>query len=148
MELKIMLQKDAILPKYATAGSVGFDFYASEATTIEARGYGMVHTGVAFEIPEGYEIQLRPRSSLALKHGITILNSPATIDTDYRGEIKIVLINHSDTSFEVNVGDRIAQGVLASYARAQMVCVTELTSTERGDKGYGSSGISKNLYEK
>jgi dUTP pyrophosphatase len=128
------------LPEYATLGAAGMDVLAAEDVTLPSRGRHAVATGLAFAIPPGYEIQVRPRSGLALKHGITVPNTPGTIDSDYRGELKIILINHGDVAFEVKRGDRIAQLVLAPVTRASWLKVDELDHTERGEGGFGSTG--------
>jgi len=103
----------------------------------------LIPTGLFIELPKGYEAQVRPRSGLALKHGITVLNSPGTIDADYRGEIKVLLINHSNQAFTIQNGERIAQMVVAQHAVVQWANTTELNVTERGDGGYGSTGLTK-----
>jgi dUTP pyrophosphatase len=103
----------------------------------------LIPTGLFIELPKGYEAQVRPRSGLALKHGITVLNSPGTIDADYRGEIKVLLINHGQETFEIQNGERIAQMVVAQHAVVQWANTTELNVTERGDGGYGSTGLTK-----
>ena len=100
----------------------------------------IISTGLFLELPEGYEAQIRPRSGLAFKHGVTVLNSPGTIDADYRGEIKVLLINHGQEAFEINDGERIAQMVIAEYTSIQWEETTQLNDTERGEGGYGSSG--------
>ena len=101
----------------------------------------LIRTGIAFEIEYGYEIQIRPRSGLAFKYGITVLNTPGTIDSDYRGEIKVLLINHSNQSFEIKKGDRIAQAIVTPIIQAKIVEVKELSNTKRGNKGFGSTGM-------
>lgn len=134
-------------PEYATAGSSGFDLRANldSPITIHPHTVEIVPTGLYFEIPENFEIQIRPRSSLAAKYGVTVLNSPGTIDSDYRGEIGVILINHSDNSFIINNGDRIAQGVIASVISKNFVSFKKIETidinTERGTGGYGSTGI-------
>lgn len=135
-------------PEYATSGSSGFDFRAnlSEPVTIKAGKRALVPTGLFFELPENFEIQVRPRSGLAAKNGVTVLNTPGTVDADYRGEIKIILINLGDEDFVVNHGDRIAQGVLATVTAKNVVKLVKLnevsTNTERASGGFGSTGIS------
>ena len=133
---------DATIPERATADSVGFDL-RSTITTLLAPGFWMaVPTGIAIQLPPGVEGQIRPRSSLALKHGVTVLNSPGTIDPDYRGEIKVVLINHSQSSFAINSGDRIAQLVLSPYlVDVDAEISYALDETPRGDGGFGSTGV-------
>jgi len=128
------------LPSYATAGAAGMDVLAAEDVTIPPRARHAVATGFAMAIPAGYEIQVRPRSGLALKHGITLPNTPGTIDSDYRGELKVILINHGDTDFPIARGDRIAQLVLAPVTLAAWDEVGELDDTARGAGGFGSTG--------
>ncbi|MDG6080161.1 dUTP diphosphatase [Erythrobacter litoralis] len=127
-------------PAYATPGSAGMDVLAAEAVTLLPGQRHAVATGYALAIPEGYEIQVRPRSGLALKHGITVPNTPGTIDSDYRGELKIVLINHGEADFAIARGDRIAQLVLAPVVQARWTEVEELDDTARGEGGFGSTG--------
>lgn len=128
------------LPSYATAGAAGMDVLAAENVTIAPGGRHAVATGFAMAIPEGYEIQVRPRSGLALKHGITLPNTPGTIDSDYRGELKVILINHGDAAFPIERGDRIAQLVLAPVTLAEWDEVDDLDNTARGSGGFGSTG--------
>jgi dUTP pyrophosphatase len=128
------------LPAYATDGAAGMDVLAAEDVTLDAGARHAVATGLALAIPAGYEIQVRPRSGLALKHGITVPNTPGTIDSDYRGELKVILINHCDAAFDVRRGDRIAQLVLAPVVRAGWLKVDELDETTRGEGGFGSTG--------
>ncbi len=119
----------------------GADIRSNQHATIQPGGYELIKTGLFVEIPYGYEIQIRPRSGLALKHGITVLNSPGTIDSDYRGEIGVILINHGKESFDINVGDRIAQMVLSKVEHIQWHALGSLDSgTKRGEKGFGSTG--------
>ncbi|MEH6758972.1 MAG: dUTP diphosphatase [Parasphingorhabdus sp.] len=132
---------DLPLPSYETAGSAGMDIRAAEAATIATGKRGLVGTGFAFAIPEGYEVQVRPRSGLALKKGISVLNSPGTIDSDYRGEIKVILVNLGDEDFIVERGDRIAQIVVAPVQRGNLVEVADLDETTRGSGGFGSTGV-------
>jgi dUTP pyrophosphatase len=129
------------LPVRATVGSAGFDLVSAEGAVLEPGGRRLYPTGFAVAIPEGYEIQIRPRSGLALKHGITLPNTPATIDSDYRGELKVVLINLSREPFEVTRGMRIAQLVVARVEPAAFEEVAELSATKRGDGGFGSTGL-------
>jgi dUTP pyrophosphatase len=135
---------DVALPAYQSAGAAGMDLPADvrEDIVIAPGKRALVGTGWSVAIPPGFEAQVRPRSGLALRHGITVLNTPGTIDSDYRGEIKIVLANFGDEDFVVRRGDRIAQLVVAPVARATLRVVTSLEPTERGDGGYGSTGIS------
>ena len=128
------------LPAYATAGAAGMDVVSAEDVTIAPGGRHAVATGLAMAIPEGFEIQVRPRSGLALKHGITVPNTPGTIDSDYRGELKVILINHGAEPFEIRRGDRVAQLVLAPVTQASWLPVDELDETERGAGGFGSTG--------
>ena len=141
MKLKIKkINPEAIIPAYQTKEAAGFDLHSIENVVLKPGERKLIGTGLAFEIEYGYEVQIRPRSGLAFKHGITVLNSPGTIDSDYRGEIKVLLINHSDEEFEIKKGDRIAQAVVASVIQAEIVEVEELSSTERGEGGFGSTG--------
>ena len=131
------------LPQYATAGSAGMDVRAfiTETITIPPGGRKLIPTGIKVAIPEGYEMQIRPRSGLALKHGITIVNTPGTIDADYRGEIGVILINLSDKAFVVNDGERIAQMVVAPYTRVEWEASDSISATERGEGGFGHTGV-------
>ncbi len=131
---------DLSLPAYATAGAAGMDVVAAEALTLAPGARHAVATGFAIAIPEGFEVQVRPRSGLALKHGVTCLNTPGTIDHDYRGEVKVILANLGDQSFEIARGDRIAQLVPAPVQRATLDEVAELDETDRGSGGFGSTG--------
>ncbi len=128
------------LPAYATAGAAGMDVVAAENVTLIPGARHAVATGLALAIPQGFEIQVRPRSGLALKHGITVPNTPGTIDSDYRGELKVILINHGAEPFVVQRGDRVAQLVLAPVVQAAWDEVEELGATERGEGGFGSTG--------
>jgi dUTP pyrophosphatase len=129
------------MPAYATSGAAGMDICAAESLTLRAGKRHAVATGFAFAIPDGYEAQVRPRSGLALKHGITCLNTPGTIDSDYRGEVKVILANLGDEDFVINTGDRIAQIVVAPVTQGIMVEVDALDDTERGTGGFGSTGV-------
>jgi dUTP pyrophosphatase len=129
------------LPAYATPGAAGADLAAAEDATIAPGGVHAVATGIAIAIPEGYEGQVRPRSGLALKHGVTVLNAPGTIDADYRGEVKVILINHGPEPFKVARGDRIAQLVVAAVAPARFERVDVLPDSARGEGGFGSTGL-------
>lgn len=135
-------------PEYATAGSSGFDLRANldSPITIHPHDVKIVPTGLYFEIPENFEIQVRPRSGLAAKNGVTVLNTPGTVDADYRGEVKVILINHSDNAFTINHGDRVAQAVIASVIGKNFVNLVKVNNidenTERGSGGFGSTGIS------
>jgi dUTPase len=130
------------LPFYATPGSVGMDLlYAGyEEAVLKPFERRLLPTGIAIELPEGYEAQVRPRSGLAIKHGITVLNAPGTIDSDYRGEIKVILVNLGNEDFVVRRGDRVAQLVVAPVVRVQWEEVEELTESLRGPNGFGSTG--------
>jgi dUTP pyrophosphatase len=128
------------LPAYATEHAAGLDVVAAEDVTLAPGARHAVATGFAIAIPEGYEVQVRPRSGLALKHGITCLNTPGTIDADYRGEVKVILANLGDAPFEVKRGERIAQLVPAAVQRASFAEVAELDDTARGSGGFGSTG--------
>jgi len=131
------------LPAYATAGSAGMDLRANltEPLTLQPFERNIIPTGLFIELPTGYEAQVRPRSGMALKQGITCLNSPGTVDSDYRGEIKIILINLSNTVQVINHGDRIAQMIIAKTERAELLLVRELNVSQRGDGGFGHTGI-------
>jgi dUTP pyrophosphatase len=128
------------LPSYATRGAAGMDVVAAESMTLAPGGRHAVATGFAIAIPPGYEVQVRPRSGLALKHGITCLNTPGTIDEDYRGEVKVILANLGDAPFEVVRGERIAQLVPAPVQKARFREVADLDETSRGAGGFGSTG--------
>jgi dUTP pyrophosphatase len=142
VEIKIINTSDNPIPEYATAGSAGLDLRASlqEPVTLQPMERKMIPTGLFLEIPKGYEVQVRPRSGMAIKHGITCLNSPGTVDSDYRGEIKIILINLSSETHRINSGDRIAQMVVAKVEKAFLKPVAQLESTERGEGGFGHTG--------
>ncbi len=129
------------LPAYATAGAAGMDVVAAENVTLLPGARAAVATGYALAIPEGYEVQVRPRSGLALKHGVTCLNTPGTIDADYRGEVKVILVNLGAAPFSVARGDRIAQLVPAVVTRAVFAEVETLDATARSDGGFGSTGV-------
>ena len=128
------------LPAYATDGAAGMDVRAAEEVELPAGARHAVATGFAVAIPDGYEIQVRPRSGLAFKHGISVPNTPGTIDSDYRGELKVLLINHGAESFRIERGDRVAQLVLAPVTRAAFSEVEDLDDTARGSGGFGSTG--------
>ena len=132
------------LPAYQTAQAAGLDLLAAvpqdTPLVLESGKYALVPTALTIALPAGYEAQVRPRSGLAAKHGVTVLNAPGTIDADYRGEIGVLLINHGTAAFTINRGERIAQMVIASVARAELTTVTSLTATERGSGGFGSTG--------
>ena len=143
LKIKVVNKGSQPLPTYATSQSAGMDLRADIESPITLRPMErrLIGTGLHIALPAGYEAQVRPRSGLALKHGITVLNAPGTIDADYRGEIGVVLINLSDTDFVVNPGERIAQMVVAKYEQVQMDCVDVLDETERGEGGYGHTGV-------
>ena len=128
------------LPAYETSGAAGMDLRAAGDAVLQPGGRELIATGIAIALPDGYEAQVRPRSGLAVKHGITVLNSPGTIDNDYRGEVKVPLINHGDVEFIITRGDRIAQMVIAPVSRIAGDEVKDLGSTARGSGGFGSSG--------
>lgn len=130
------------LPQYQTVDSVGLDLCAAISEPIELKPLerSLVPTGLSVAIPSGYEIQVRPRSGLAAKHGVTVLNTPGTIDPDYRGEVKVILANLSNQNYTIQPGERIAQAVLARYEQLQWEVVTELDDTTRGRGGFGSTG--------
>jgi dUTP pyrophosphatase len=142
--VKIINRSDNPLPEYQTEHAAGLDLRASlaEAVTLEPLQRQLIPTGLFIELPEGYEAQVRPRSGLAYKYGITVLNSPGTIDADYRGEVKVLLINLSGQPFVVQPGERIAQLVVAAYQRIAWQPAGELSDTLRGTGGYGSTGKS------
>lgn len=142
MKIKIVNRSHHALPQYATALSAGLDLRANleDGITLQPMERRLVPTGLSIALPEGYEAQVRPRSGLALKHGITLLNTPGTIDADYRGEIGVIMVNLSDTPFNIADGDRIAQLVIARYEQAEWEAVEALDSTERGDGGFGHTG--------
>ncbi len=142
MQLRIINKSNNPLPAYETAGSAGMDLRAflTEDVVLKPFERKLITTGLFIELPQGYEAQLRPRSGLAFKHGISLPNSPATIDSDYRGEIKIALINLSTENFTVKNGERIAQMVIAKHETAELTEVTVLNETKRGEGGFGSTG--------
>lgn len=141
--INIINQSDNPLPAYATSGSSGMDLYADVKTPVVLKPLQreLIPTGLFIEIPQGYEAQIRPRSGLAIKQGITCLNTPGTIDSDYRGEVKIILINLSDSEQVIHHGDRIAQMVICKTEMATLKLVQELNMTTRGEGGFGHTGI-------
>lgn len=143
IQVKIINKSKHPLPKYQTDLSAGMDLIANldQPITLKPLERSLIPTGLFIALPAGYEAQIRPRSGLAFKHGITVLNSPGTIDADYRGEIKVLLINLSNTDFTINNGERIAQMIITSYATVQWQLVEELDNTSRGDGGFGSTGL-------
>ena len=140
IKIKIRAEQGAELPAYATPGSAGMDLRANNAAVIPAGKRAVIGTGLFVELPEGYEIQVRPRSGLAFRSGVTVLNSPGTVDSDYRGEIRVILLNTGDNDFAVERGDRIAQMVIAPVIQAEFIAVDELEATERGEGGFGHTG--------
>ena len=142
MIIKIINKSDNALPAYETEHSAGMDLRAFIPDTIllSPMQRQLIPTGLFIELPIGYEAQIRPRSGLALKHGITVLNSPGTIDADYRGEIKVLLINFGNETFEIKKGERIAQMLISQHTTAEFVLVETLSETNRGEGGYGSTG--------
>lgn len=143
IEIKVVNKGHQPLPKYATTQSAGMDLRANidEPIILHPMERRLIPTGLYIALPEGYEAQVRPRSGLALKHGLTVLNAPGTIDADYRGEVGVVLINLSQEDFTINAGERIAQMVIARHEQAQFQLVEELDETERGAGGYGHTGV-------
>ena len=147
-KLKIYFKKfnpdiKSVLPDYKTTGSSGMDISSASTDKIivEPGSTALIPTNIVMEIPDGYEGQVRPRSGLAFKKSVTVLNTPGTIDSDYRGEIKVILMNHGKEPFEVNFGDRIAQLIISKYEKAELIEIEELSDTQRGDGGYGSTGV-------
>ena len=143
MEIKVINKGRQPLPEYATPLSAGLDLRANidVPVTLHPMERRLIGTGLYMALPPGFEAQVRPRSGLALKHGITVLNTPGTIDADYRGEIKVLLVNLSNEPFVINDGERIAQMVVAKHEQADFTLVSELDETERGDGGYGHTGV-------
>ncbi len=143
MKIKVINKSKYPLPKFATPGSAGVDLHANIESTIVLKPLDrqIIPTGLYMEIPLGYEAQVRPRSGLAIKHGISCLNAPGTIDSDYRGEIGVILVNLSKENFAINPGDRIAQMVFAKHESPNFIEVESLEDTERGEGGYSSTGI-------
>lgn len=142
MKVKVINKSNNALPTYQTLMSAGMDIHAFLDAPVELKPLErvLIPTGLFLELPKGYEAQIRPRSGLALRHGITVLNSPGTIDSDYRGEIKVLLVNLSDEVFVIHTGERIAQMVVSSFCSVEWELSDELSSTTRGDGGYGSTG--------
>jgi len=141
--IRLESAKELPLPSYATAASAGMDLRSAsmEPIVLSPGQRGLVPTGLIVEIPDGFEGQVRPRSGLALKNGISLVNTPGTIDSDYRGELKVIMINLGEDHFMVNYGDRIAQLVIAPVVQAQIVEVDQISESERGDGGFGSTGV-------
>jgi len=141
--VKILLKRlnpNSIIPTYMTKGSSGMDLYSAEEKVIPPGKWEVISTGIAVEIPYGYEGEIRSRSGLAKNYGIFVLNSPGTIDSDYRGEVKVILMNLGNEPFKVNIGDRIAQLVIGPVTRVEVSEVEELSNTERNDGGFGHTG--------
>jgi dUTP pyrophosphatase len=143
MQIKIINKSQHSLPNYETIASAGMDLRANitEPVVLKTLERALIKTGLFIELPIGYEAQVRPRSGLAFKNGITVLNSPGTIDADYRGEIGVILVNLSQETFVIQNGERIAQMVFAQHERAEFVQVQELSETSRGEGGFGSTGV-------
>jgi dUTP pyrophosphatase len=146
MKIKIKIlphANDLSLPQYATEQSAGIDLMAAieKPIVLYPLKTAVIHTGMCIELTKGYEMQIRPRSGLAFKHGITVLNSPGTVDSDYRGEIKVLLINLGGQTYEVHKGDRIAQGVISKYEQVELLITETLEDTSRGSSGFGSTGL-------
>ncbi len=143
MKVKVINKSAYALPQYETELAAGLDVRANivESIVLPPLGRALVPTGLYVELPEGYEMQVRPRSGLAAKRGITVLNSPGTIDPDYRGEVRVILVNLSNEAFELMPGERIAQLVIARFERVEWEAVDELSTTERGAGGFGSTGV-------
>lgn len=143
MDIRICNHSDNELPAYATELLAGMDLRAflPEPVVLAPGAYAMIPTGLHIELPAGYEAQVRPRSGLAAKSGVTVLNAPGTIDADYRGEIKVILINHSSTPFTIQSGDRIAQMIVARYEKVNWCVADSLSDTARGEGGFGHTGI-------
>jgi len=144
VKVKVLRRGSALgfdMPSYMTPSSSGVDLRAAEEKVIEPGDWALIGTGLYLEIPFGYEAQVRPRSGLALKHGVTVLNAPGTIDADYRGEVGVILINLGSKPFEVKVGDRIAQLVISAVCRASFEEAKNLSETDRGAGGFGSTGL-------
>ena len=142
MTIKIINKSEHKLPEYETGASAGMDLRAniSEAVILKPLARAIIKTGLFIELPVGFEAQVRPRSGLAAKHGLTVLNSPGTVDADYRGEIGVILVNLSNTDFKIENGERIAQLVIAKHERANWLEVDQLNETSRGEGGFGSTG--------
>lgn len=143
MKVKIINKSHHALPAYQTKASAGMDLRAclTESLTLKPMERLLIPTGLSMELPVGYEAQIRPRSGLAYKHGITVLNSPGTIDADYRGELRVLLVNLSTKDFIINDGERIAQMIIANHAQVEWLEDGELSETQRGAGGYGSTGV-------
>ena len=143
MQVNIVNKSTNPLPKYATEASAGVDLYAflDEPISLKPLERVLVSTGIFIELPEGYEAQVRPRSGLAIKKGVTVLNTPGTIDADYRGEVKVILVNLSNDDFIINNGERIAQMIISEFTQVNWKSVDKLGETSRGDGGFGHTGV-------
>lgn len=141
IQVKVTLSDSATLPAYARSGDAGMDLVSTEEVFISSGRWKLVKTGLCLELPDGLEAQVRPRSGMALKHGVTVLNSPGTIDSGYRGEVGVILINHGNSPFVINKGDRIAQLVFAYVANVDLIKVEALSDSDRGTGGFGSTGV-------
>ena len=141
IKVKIVLEEGVTLPKYENPGDAGLDLRSKENCVIKPNEYKTVKTGLKIELPEGFEAQVRSRSGLASKFGVTVLNSPGTVDSGYRGEVGVILINHGNRDFVINKGDRIAQLVVSRYTNVNWIVSEVLLDSKRGDEGFGSSGV-------
>lgn len=141
MKLRVKKLVDhAVLPKYAHPGDAGLDLFAAEDKVLTAGGSGLVKTGISIELPEGTEAQVRPRSGLALKHSVTVLNSPGTVDEGYRGEVGVIMINHGSEDFHIEKGMKVAQMLIKPVYTVEVEEASELSDTSRGEGGFGSTG--------
>lgn len=140
MEIKVVNKSGFDVPQHETSASAGVDLRSTQNVKLEPLQRAIVKTGLFIELPEGFEAQIRPRSGMAAKQGVTVLNSPGTIDADYRGEIGVILVNLSNEAVEIKIGDRIAQMVIAKHERVNFIPVVKLTDTNRGSGGFGSTG--------
>lgn len=141
LNLKVKkINKEAIIPKYAKKGDTGLDIYSVNEVTLYPGERALIKTGIAIELPPNTEAQIRPKSGLALKHGLTVLNTPGSVDNGYRGEVGVIIINHGQNPYTIEKGDKIAQLVIKPTLTVEIMEVDDLSDTERGDTGYGSSG--------
>lgn len=143
MKVRIVCENPELMPAYATPGAAGMDLCASSTTYVFTQSPTIVRTGIKIEVPKGYEAQVRPRSGMAAKHGVTVLNTPGTIDSDYRGEVKVILYKHTPGTLVLKTGDRIAQLVFAPVVQAELEPVADLSTTERAEGGLGSTGTKR-----
>jgi dUTP pyrophosphatase len=144
LDIRVIAEEGAVLPRFATSYAAGADLCAylpQGRIVLDPKSFALIPTGLILEIPVGYEGQVRPRSGLAAKSGVTVLNAPGTIDSDYRGEVKVILINHGDKPFVINPGDRIAQLVISSVFACRFHQTDSISMTERGERGFGSTGV-------